>query len=43
LSLSETAIAYALRQSDGLRAYVKHGQVEIDRKRSAEHLLSTMD
>ncbi|MCF7816726.1 MAG: IS66 family transposase, partial [Kiritimatiellales bacterium] len=29
-SLTGTAIAYALRQSDGLRAYVEYGQVEID-------------
>ncbi len=29
-SLTGTAIAYALRQRDGLQVYVKHGQVEID-------------
>lgn len=29
-SLTGTAIAYALRQRDGLQVYVDHGQVEID-------------
>lgn len=29
-SLTGTAIAYALRQQEGLQVYVEHGQVEID-------------